>query len=171
MSAYLKVDLYDIATIISMTINYEGTTQKNTNNDFIELLHIYNNAMKNKKTLHDHKLLKKTKLDLVVYDKHNILKTLYTIGFDVKHDNKIRLHDKDIKTKYIIEKLFYISYCTNLIVNNRYRNKYIIVGNGSKCNQCVTNKINLHKGQYKTAYVCQMDDGTEFNTRSYGLIY
>ena len=135
---YFNFDLTEVATIIAMTLSYEGEIKKNTNNDFLELLKEYNKLIKDDKLFENRNVRKKIKINEVVYLKHNILKVLYELGFIIAKTGKISMLNNDFKTKFIIEKIFCNAYCNNIIYNKLYRGFQI------KCRtplECITDKI------------------------------
>jgi hypothetical protein len=175
LSVYFNIDLYDITSIISMVKNYNGDINKNTNNDFIELLYKYNEHINNYNNVNNKKFYYNTKFDKVVYIKHKLLKMLYKTGFDITHNNKKRMINKHIVIKYIIEKIFYNAYIDKIIINKKYRNYDVICRTNE---ECITNQIDIkqnynnNKYEIKTGYLCIIDSKSiNFNDKSYSLIY
>ena len=128
----------EVATIIAMVMAYAGETNKNTNNDFIELLKEYNKLIKDNKLLDNRNVRRKIKLNETVYLKHVILKMIYEMGFDINKEGKNSLLDSNIKNRFIIEKMFFSSYSNYIVHDKKYR------GFPIKCRtdkECVIDKL------------------------------
>tara|TARA_B110000263_G_scaffold249741_1_gene268327 strand:+ start:2546 stop:4597 length:2052 start_codon:yes stop_codon:yes gene_type:complete len=173
LSKFFNMNLTETCTIISMLKRYSGDDLTTTsNNDFLELLEIYNKLIKDDELIHNKKKLSSTKIQEVIIMKHELLKCLYMIGFDINQENHNNFLNKHIKNKFIINKLFYYSYLDKNIINKTYRDRYINVRTNS---ECITNEIYINKKNNKyemfSKYICIFDKDNVFNDKSYSLYY